>query len=295
MYLNRETVIHPLYVPDIETSGTSFFIKRDDLIHPFISGNKWRKLKGLVEAPEFKNTEHFITMGGAFSNHLLALAAYGSIAGVKTTGLIRGEIVEPLNEHLFWCKYWGMELIPVSRSDFRDVETLRGNFESGLNTCFIPEGGATQYADVGFQHLVDELPEYFEHIVIAVGTGTSAMMLAKALEKREIKSKVWGIVVMKTSSFSANLILEKPANLTWVLNNAVGRYGYASNDILEFGLKLSRKNGIVFDPVYTAKALFVTRALALDGVFKQNKKVLFIHSGGSFGVSGFKTQYSSMF
>src|SRR5271155_3400148 len=98
------------------------FIKRDDLIHPIISGNKWRKLKYLLKKAQADNKTHLVTFGGAYSNHLLATAAAAAKFGFRSTGFVRGEEVN--NDTLFLCRLHGMNLIFTNRESYRDKQAL---------------------------------------------------------------------------------------------------------------------------------------------------------------------------
>ncbi len=128
-----------VYFPPI-TAHLKLFIKRDDLIHPFISGNKWRKLKYNLHQARDTHKNHLVTFGGAFSNHILATAAAGAKFGFKTTSFIRGE--QANNELLALCKLYGMKLVPVSREAYKDKnEIYKEYFMHDDEAYFLDEGG----------------------------------------------------------------------------------------------------------------------------------------------------------
>src|SRR6202012_292500 len=125
-----------------EDKGLKVFLKRDDLIHPIISGNKWRKLKYLLKQAQVENKTHLVTFGGAYSNHLLATAAAASKFGFKSTGLVRGEEVN--NDTLFLCRLHGMNLIFTDRENYRDKKALFEKYFADDNEVFfMDEGGAS--------------------------------------------------------------------------------------------------------------------------------------------------------
>src|ERR1700748_2175762 len=139
------------------------FIKRDDLIHPIISGNKWRKLKYLLKRAQAENKNHLVTFGGAYSNHLLATAAAAAKFGFKATGIVRGEAVQ--NDTLFLCRLHGMELLFTDRESYRDKPALfKKHFAGNPRAFFIDEGGASAEGAKGCSELVDELKDTYAHI-----------------------------------------------------------------------------------------------------------------------------------
>jgi 1-aminocyclopropane-1-carboxylate deaminase len=145
------------------------FIKRDDLIHPLISGNKWRKLKYNLLQAQQENKKHLVTFGGAYSNHLLATAAAAAKFGFTSTGIVRGEMVN--NDTLFLCRLHGMNLLFTDRESYRDKKQLfDAYFKDDENAFFIDEGGASALAAKGCSELVDELTETYDHLFCACGT-----------------------------------------------------------------------------------------------------------------------------
>ena len=162
----------------LQSKGIRLLIKRDDLIHPQVSGNKWRKLKYNVLAAKAKQQTTLLTFGGAFSNHIYATAAAGNLFGFKTIGLIRGERVKPLNPTLAYAEKVGMELRFISRTDYRKKENLI--YQAALKKQFgnfflVPEGGTNTNAIKGCIELVAEvnnqlaeLPDYW---CASCGTG----------------------------------------------------------------------------------------------------------------------------
>src|ERR1700749_2829392 len=148
--------VHQINNKLFDERGISVFIKRDDLIHPIISGNKWRKLKYILLKAQAQNKTHLVTFGGAYSNHLLATAAAAAKFGFKATGIVRGERVN--NDTLFLCKLHGMELIFVDRDSYRDKTALfEKYFDNDADAFFIDEGGASAEGARGCSELINEL------------------------------------------------------------------------------------------------------------------------------------------
>src|SRR6201991_1852242 len=134
--------VHQIKDKLFDEQGLEVFIKRDDLIHPIISGNKWRKLKYLLKQAQTENKTHLVTFGGAYSNHLLATAAAAARFGFKSTGIVRGEKVD--NDTLFLCRLHGMELIFTDRESYKDKPALFQQYFAGdPDAFFIDEGGAS--------------------------------------------------------------------------------------------------------------------------------------------------------
>jgi len=153
--------------------GLKVFIKRDDLIHPVISGNKWRKLKYILKKARAEKKTHLVTFGGAYSNHLLATAAAAAQFGFKSTGIVRGEQVS--NDTLFLCRLHGMNLLFTDRETYRDkAGFFKRYFINDPDAFFIDEGGASAEGARGCSELIDELPGEYDHIFCACGTGTTA-------------------------------------------------------------------------------------------------------------------------
>lgn len=287
MYL-APSPIHEFQIPGIDIPGISFYIKRDDLIHPLVSGNKWRKLEGFVKKAKETNKLTLVTKGGAYSNHLLATAVASAALGFKSKGWVRGEIPEMLNPHLFWCKWFGMELIPTSRTDYSnwsEQELLQSNYE-----FFIPEGGTAKEAELGIEKLALELGNQWDHIFIASGTGTTATLLANAMSNSSPHTKVWANLVLKTKEFQWPFELIKPENFMVLNTYHFGGYAKTTQELIALAKAASALNAIVFDQVYTAKTLYAMSATVKNAIETfEKKRILFVHTGGQLGPLGLKS------
>ena len=191
--------VHQIKSKLFDERGIEVFIKRDDLIHPIISGNKWRKLKYLLLKAQADQKSHLVTFGGAYSNHLLATAAATARFGFKSTGFVRGEAVE--NDTLFLCRLHGMNLIFTDRESYRDKAGLFAeHFRNDPETIFIDEGGASPEGARGCSELVDELTQTYHHVFCACGTGTTAAGIINGLNHHGLTAQFHAVPVLKTAT-----------------------------------------------------------------------------------------------
>ncbi|MEH6308597.1 pyridoxal-phosphate dependent enzyme [Olivibacter sp. CPCC 100613] len=263
-------------------------IKRDDLIHPFISGNKWRKLKYMLQDARKKGKNHLITFGGAWSNHLLATAAAAASFGFKTTGFVRGEPVE--NTNLKLCQLFGMHLLYVTRDAYRDKQELfNHHFGKDGDAYFINEGGASELALLGCAEIIAELATDYDHMVCACGTGTTIAGLSMGLNQRNSQTKLHGISVLAGGDFlseEVKKLYSDADNITIHTEYHFGGYAKTKPELVDFTKSFVRQTGILVEPVYTAKALFALTDLVKKHQFEKGSKILFIHTGGLIGILG---------
>lgn len=281
--------------PRIAPYGVRILVKRDDLIHPQISGNKWRKLKyNLAQATKLgKNT--LLTFGGAYSNHILATAAAGKLAGLRTIGIIRGEEHLPLNSTLQYARDAGMELHYMDRNSYRDKnrpelqEQLRRQFG---DFYLVPEGGSNAYAVKGCSEIITEIDEDFDYICCASGTGgTLAGIIAGLCGKKQ----AIGFAALKGAAFLYNdveQLLESYAvvsgrqevtsykNWQIELGYHFGGYAKTTPELLQFVEEFEQVNGFAIEPIYTGKMFFGLYDLIKQGVIVEGQRVVAIHTGG---------------
>src|SRR6218665_2007544 len=173
------SILQELQSPLFKERNCRVFVKRDDLIDAEVSGNKWRKLKYYLEQARFLKKYGIVTVGGAFSNHLLAVASACNKAGIKSIGIVRGEeLTIQSNANLQRCAELGMELEFISRVDYagRNEDWFKEDvLERHRNFLFVPEGGSGYHGLIGCQELVKELPENYDHIFVAQGTCTTSV------------------------------------------------------------------------------------------------------------------------
>jgi 1-aminocyclopropane-1-carboxylate deaminase len=283
-------------------------VKRDDLIHNEISGNKWRKLKyNLLKAQE-TGCDTLITFGGAFSNHIAATAKAAQLCGFKSVGIIRGEHIDKLNSTLSFASACGMHLIPVPVSEYEERNNY--NYHDQLKLEYplahiVPEGGANFEGVSGAQEIVAELNEEYDFICCAVGTGTTA---AGFILSKPKKTKILCFNNFKNSAGVREMISQK---INLVLNHSesvheyqndfeiidgysFGGYSKVDDTLKNFAREIYAHHKLPLDLVYTAKALYGlnkmlenSASLPLGQEIKKGSKILFYHSGGLQGNKGF--------
>jgi 1-aminocyclopropane-1-carboxylate deaminase len=264
--------------------GIEVFIKREDLIHPFVSGNKWRKLKYVFRFAKENNIKQLVSFGGAYSNHLLALACAGAMYGFKTFAFVRGEEVS--NHMLFMCKLWGMELHFVSREAYRNKHQLYdAKFSDDAQTMFIDEGGRGELAMKGCEEILEHIDKDFTHAICAVGTGTTLAGIAK--RAAELNMHAEGICVLKGAEDIDKDVERLIPNYTnWKVHHQFHRGGYAKTDkdLMAFIKTIASGTGILLDQIYTAKMMMAVHELVKQDYFKPRSKLLLIHTGGLSGL-----------
>lgn len=291
IYSPVQKISHPLF----NEQGLNVFIKRDDLIHPLISGNKWRKLKYPLQKARAQNKNHLITFGGAYSNHILATAAAAAMFGFKSTAIVRGESVE--NDHLFLCRLHGMKLIFTDRESYRNKPALfEKHFGHNADAFFIDEGGASAEAALGCSELITELPQVYDHLFCACGTGTTSAGILNGISNQGLHTQFHAVPVFKNGGFIAAEIekyLTSPAPYHLHLDYHFGGYAKTTPPLIQFIEQFVASTGILIEPVYTGKMMYSIFDLAKTGYFKPGSTVLAIHTGGILGLLGMKSKFTS--
>lgn len=277
------------YLP-ITKNGISIAIRREDLIHPFVSGNKYRKLKyNLLKAKE-EGHAALLTFGGAFSNHIAAVAFAGKENGFKTIGIIRGdELRDKIAENptLQFAQENGMEFEFVSRAQYSDKENpefiaeLKHKFG---NFYLIPEGGTNALAVKGCEEILTTEDAQFDYICCAVGTGGTISGISNSALPHQ---KVLGFPALK-GDFLKEEIRKFATNENWelVADYHFGGYGKINRELIDFINNFNQNNNIPLDPVYTSKLVFGVLDKVEKDYFLPNSKILIIHTGGLQGIEG---------
>lgn len=271
-------------------NSISVAIKREDLIHPFVSGNKFRKLKyNLLEAKKEKH-ETLLTFGGAFSNHIAAVAYAGKENGFKTIGIIRGEELQDKiteNPTLLFAQNCGMQFEFISREAYRSKSET--SFSENLKQQFgafylIPEGGTNALAIKGCQEILTPEDAEFDYICCSIGTGGTISGIINSVLPHQ---KVLGFPALK-GDFLKDEIRNFVHNDNWELMNEYHFGGYAKvNPILiQFINQFYAENKIPLDPIYTGKMVFGVLDLIQKNYFRAGSKILLIHTGGLQGIQG---------
>lgn len=272
------------------TKDFSLSIKREDLLIPEISGNKFRKLKYQLEAILNSNIKTVVTFGGAYSNHIAAVAAAGNTYGIKTIGIIRGEeLIDEIydNPTLSFAKKQGMKLEFVTRSVYRlkekpsFIETLRQKFG---DFHLIPEGGTNTLAIKGCTEILNIDDSDFDYICVSVGTGGTLAGIVSSLLPHQ---KAIGFSALK-GTFQKELIEKTTSNKNFEIIDTYNFGGYAKIDdqLIRFINDFKQKHNIPLDPVYTGKMMYGVLDLIEKQYFKKNSRILAIHTGGLQGIAG---------
>lgn len=277
-------------MPLLREKGVTLHIKREDTIHPLISGNKYRKLKyNLLEALKL-GQDTLLTFGGAFSNHVAAVACVGHEQGFSTIGVIRGDELANTwqnNPTLKLAHEQGMQFHFVSRSDYRlknESEFLQNLKDQFGEFYLVPEGGTNALAVKGCEEIVTEADTHFDIICCAVGTGGTVAGLINAAKPHQ---QVWGFPALK-GDFLREEVGKWTIQENWRLVTDYHFGGYAKVDqkLVDFINDFKRQTKIPLDPIYTGKLIFGIFDLVNQDVFPQNTKILAIHTGGLQGIQG---------
>jgi 1-aminocyclopropane-1-carboxylate deaminase len=296
MFDTKKSIIQKVELPFLNRKGIELFVKRDDLIDDFVSGNKWRKLKYNLALAKANNSAGVLTFGGAYSNHLLATAAACEKMGFPAIGIVRGEeLNRNSNSVLSRCATLGMDLQFISRNEYALIhdrmyhEELLAKFP---NFHIVPEGGANYYGIIGCQEILSETPNNYDHIFVAQGTTTTSAGLVFGLPAHsilhvvpvlkgfdaigEMRSLFWktGIEREMLDEMLAKIVVHETYHF--------GGYGKYTKELLDFMAQFFLETGIPLDPIYTGKTLYAL----LDWIENepiQNVRILFVHTGGIAG------------
>jgi len=281
-------------------SGIRLFLKREDLIHKNVSGNKWRKLKyNLIEAARSGHST-LLSFGGAYSNHIHATAASAREAGFHSIGIIRGEKTIPLNPTLEFATGCDMKLHYLSRENYRNrnepelIESLKRKFGKFY---LLPEGGTNLLALKGCAEIIDEIDLKYDMICVSVGTGGTLAGIISGLKGRK---KVIGYSMLKEKYLREEvkklIRLNQCDYFNWEICKDYHFGGYAKFDmsLIEFINGFRRNTGIALDPVYTGKMMYGIYKMIEEGKFGKNKNILAIHTGGLQGIAGFNQRFGDL-
>ena len=283
-----------LHHPVFNQYGFEVYVKREDLIHPQISGNKYRKLKyNLLEA-QSQNHHTLLTFGGAYSNHLVATAAVGKKMGLKTIGLVRGEELSTKflqNPTLAYCVSQNMQLEFISRHSYRlkhTSEQLEKIYNKFGRVYVLPEGGTNSLAVKGCEEILSPEDAFFDAICCPVGTGGT---IAGLINSSYPHQQVIGFSALKGTDIQEE-ICKFASNNRWSFESE-GRFGgYAkiNSNLVTFINQFYDQTAILWDPIYTAKMVFGLIEKIKAYQWKYGKKILLIHTGGLQSIVGMNQQ-----
>jgi len=271
-------------------NDVELIIKREDEIHSYISGNKYRKLKYNLIAAKEQGLDTLLTFGGAYSNHIVATASAGAEQGFKTIGVIRGEELETKisdNSTLSFAQQCGMQFKFISRSQYREKINLEfiANLKNEFGEFYLlPEGGTNQLAIKGCEEILTKNDKSFDYICTPVGTGGTIAGIINTAKKTQ---KVLGFSSLKGDFLKAEIAkLTTKDNWELVTDYHFGGYGKTDNKLIKFINKFKEETTIPLDPVYTGKMIFGLVDLIQKNKIKKGSKILAIHTGGLQGITG---------
>jgi len=307
MITSNQICIQSVNDPMLDARAISLRVVRFDLAHPVVGGNKWYKLQHNLALAREQGATRLLSFGGAYSNHIYALAGAGAEAGFDTVGVIRGELVTPLNATLAFARDRGMHLLPVSRADYRrrhDADFLADLQREHGPYYLIPEGGGNEAGVRGCQDMAAELaarvPDLHQcEIALACGTGTTLAGLLTGLRQLQsapgpagatpVTPFVRGFAVLKGADFLRADIQRWLARLghaeadaNWCLETDYHGGGYArvGRDLQEFVLRFGQAHKIPLEPVYTGKLLHALFQRIDAGLYAPGSRILALHTGG---------------
>ena len=294
--MSKFSPLQPLLHKIFEEAQIRVFVKRDDLIHPIISGNKWRKLKYNLASVKKHNKAGVISFGGAYSNHIHALAYACQVSSIPCIAIIRGEAHYADNATLSMAQRWGMQLRFVDRKTYRlrhDSDFLSQLTEQYPNFEIIPEGGTNPLALDGVGEVINELDQQLEYdtIITPVGSAGTISGLIKADNNRH---EILGISVLKGAQYLAKeitqLTSEQYSNWQLMHEHHLGGYAKFSKQDAHKILSFSQESGVLFEPVYSGKMLLALLSLIEQNYFKPGQRIVLLHTGGLQGINGLKEQ-----
>lgn len=287
-----------------DIAGIHLRLLRLDLVHPLLQGNKWYKLRRNLEVARERGCDTLLSFGGAYSNHIHALAAAGKLYGFRTIGVIRGELVQPLNPVLAFAVEQGMQLLSVSRSAYRNKHTpefadwLYKEVDKRLGAQFndfhaIPEGGANLEGVLGCREISDHfewsVPAGNRHVYLACGTGTTLAGILAGLSQDSARDcHITGVSALKGGGFLVQDVrhwLQKanahdPGNWCIETDWHCGGYAKTTPALLDFISDFERSHQIPLEPIYTGKLMHGLYGRILAGGFAPGSEIIAIHTGG---------------
>jgi 1-aminocyclopropane-1-carboxylate deaminase len=275
--------------------GVELYLKREDRIHPHISGNKYRKLKYNLIESEALGFNTLLTFGGAFSNHVAAVASVGATFGFKTIGIIRGEeLINKIKDNptLRFAQSCGMQFKFVTRSNYREkasktfIEDLKREFGKFY---LIPEGGTNILAIKGCEEILTETDKNFDYVCCAVGTGGTISGLIKSSKSNQ---KILGFPALK-GEFLTKDISKFVTYKNWELaaDYHFGGYAKINNELIAFINQFKKEHHIPLDPVYTGKMMYGIFDMIYKNKFPKGSEILAIHTGGLQGIEGMNIKF----
>ena len=284
------SIIETSSIQEVSTSlntkhGVSLYIKRDDLLHNIISGNKWRKLKYLLLSIEQEGFSKVATMGGSHSNFAHALSYVCYLLGWRCDLYIRGFAEQPITATLHDCAQWNANIHFVDRKKFREIRN--NSPELAEDIYWIPEGGLSKYSILGLQEVMMELNQKYDYIVISTATGTSVAGLTQGANKYQPDTKIIGISVLNNAlqqREDVTRLIDSDSH-SWSIIEGYEFGGFAKSNLQlkQFSDDFYLQHKILLENVYSGKSFYAVNDLIERGFFNRNSKILLIHCGGLQG------------
>lgn len=286
--------LEPLHLSTQGPVTPSLFVKRDDLIHPIISGNKWRKLQHVISDYDATRYNGIVSFGGGYSNHLHALGYVCQQLNIPFCACIRGDYSKNLTPMLQDLITWTSQLQWLTKLEYqRKTESafLTERLPDLQTHLLIPEGGSDQQALTGMAKMVSELPQQITHIICPVASGGTLAGIIQAVYQSKRTIQVTGIAVLQGKAYLENLVsgivLEKDAlnAVTWQIWHEFhhGGYGKRSPELLNFCQQFEQQYRIPIEPIYSGKMFYGAIELLARGEFAAHDHICLVHTGGLQG------------
>ncbi|NOU53051.1 pyridoxal-phosphate dependent enzyme [Pseudoalteromonas sp. JBTF-M23] len=284
-----QVIKHPL----LTQKNITLTVKRDDLLHPHIAGNKWRKLKYNLIAMQQQKKAAFLTFSGPFSNHLYAVSMACKLFNLQGHVIIRGPHLDELNPTIRMARACGLNLHAVDRATYRlrnQPDYLHELLTQFPQCHLIPEGGSNQHAMLGLEELAQSLPTS-DYVMCATGSGGT---LAGLINASPVTTKVIGIAVLKQAEYLVNDIMQLAPKATNTSNWQLmcdfhdGGYGKFSPALWQFCQQMRKECLLPLEPIYTGKLFYALWQLLEQDFFKPGSHITAIHTGGLQGLDGLR-------
>lgn len=287
--------LQQISLPILKEKGVELWLKRDDLLHGEVQGNKWRKLKYNLIAAQEKGAKQLLTFGGPFSNHIFATAAAAHLLGFQSIGVIRGYESASLSATLAFAKTKGMQLVFLNKAQYeeKENEAFLAEWESQFgHFLVIPEGGTNLLALKGMAEVIQEIDIDYDIICTACGTGgTIAGLIAELSGNKNILGfsalKGDGDLSAKVNQLVTSYSDIGYSNYRILTDYHFGGYAKITDELVEFIKEFKQQTAVLLDPVYTGKMLYGIVDLLRNDYFTPGTRLVAIHTGGLQGWSGY--------
>ncbi|MDF1695793.1 MAG: pyridoxal-phosphate dependent enzyme [Saprospiraceae bacterium] len=289
--LSIPSPIQKIHHPLLEGRAIDLQVKREDLIHRYISGNKWRKLKYNLLHAKKEGFRTIVTFGGAFSNHIFATAAACHAFKLNSIGIIRGEY-DIHNPTLQFAQSCGMQLKFVDRSSYREKEKspkVKAILKKLESYTLVPEGGTNALAYQGLKELAHEINETdVDVVLVSAGTGGTASGILKELDPSK---ELWVFSSLKGDFLNEEILSQvnnsKQDQFKFISTYHCGGYGKTPAYLVDFINAFGEETHIPLDPIYNGKLVYGFLDLAAKGKLDTSKSYLWVHTGGLQGIDAY--------